>query len=254
MSEIELASIHSFLAVGHDVRVYSYTPIANLPRGVEARDAAEILPAEKILTFRDREHPSPALHSDLFRYAMLKKTTAIWVDLDIIALKPFPDDEFLFGFEEAGLVNGAVLRLPAASGTLHDLLQFKPDTRGVPPQITGFRRYKYWLKTFGRGYSIDCWPWGSIGPKGLTTFLRRNDEMHHAKPVEVFYPVSVKDHAALLEPGRWTEADFGPQTCCVHLWGKHIRDCLCRTHGGKAPQGSFLARAIDAARIAGMMD
>ncbi len=254
LSPIELASLHSFVAQGHRMSVYSYTPISNLPSCIEALDANEILPSTSILYYRDRKKPSPALHANLFRYAMIAQTQKVWVDLDIIALRPLAiTTDYVFGYETPQSVNNAVLRLPAQSRALGDLLTFTADTRGIAPHITGLRRFKYHVKSFGRGYPIDRWAWGSTGPKALTLFLERHDELRHAQPISAYYPVAVADHAQLLEPGRLAETDFGPQTWCIHLWGSRIRDSLRTRYGGQAPAGSFLADAIERARRAGFL-
>lgn len=254
LSPIELASLHSFVAQGHRMSVYSYAPIANLPECIEALDANEILPSTSILYYRDRKKPSPALHANLFRYAMIARTPKVWVDLDIIALRPLAlTSDYVFGFETNQSVNNAVLRLPAQSPTLRDLLTFTADTRGIAPHITGFRRFKYHVKSFGRGYPIDRWAWGSTGPKALTLFLGRHNEMRHAQPINAYYPVTVANHAQLLEPGRLTEKDFGPETWCIHLWGSRIRDTMRTRYGGEAPAGSFMAAAIERARRAGFL-
>jgi hypothetical protein len=254
LSAIELASLHSFVVQGHRMSVYSYAPIANLPSCVEALDANEILPSTSILYYRDRKKPSPALHANLFRYAMIARTPKVWVDLDIIALRPLTiTTDYVLGYETPQSVNNAVLRLPAQSPTLRELLNFNADTRGIAPHITGFRRFRYYVKSLGRGHPIDRWAWGSTGPKALTLFLNRHDEMRYAQPISAYYPVAVADHAQLLEPGRLTEKDFGPETWCIHLWGSRIRDTMRRLYGGWPPAGSFLADAFERAKRAGVL-
>lgn len=85
---IEQLSALSFLAVGHELIVYSTGPLEGLPPGVEWRDASEILSTQRIITHR--KSGSAALYSDLFRYALLSQTDYVWVDLDVIALRPLP--------------------------------------------------------------------------------------------------------------------------------------------------------------------
>lgn len=242
---MEQASLRSMTRLGHPVTLYSYAPLPDLPAGVTLRDAAEIMLADRILVYRDRRKPSPALHANLFRYAMLDQTDAIWVDLDIIALRPFPGGDYVMGFETGVSVNNAVLRLPQHSPTLRDLRVFSPATRGVAPHITGARRLKYWVRTLGRGYPIEKWAWGSTGPKALTIYLTRHDELRHALPPPVFYPVGVHDHAEFLQPGRWRLGDFSDATVCLHLWGSRIRKTLQDDHGGVVPRGCLYAELLE---------
>ncbi|MFT4151972.1 MAG: hypothetical protein QM656_17350 [Paracoccaceae bacterium] len=254
LSEIELASLHSFVALGHDITVYSYAPITNLPPQIKAGDAAAVMPARAILVYKDKRKPSPALHANLFRYAMIAQTGKVWVDLDILALRPFAfASDHVFGLERPDSVNNAVLGLPPSSPTLADLLRFRPDTRGIAPHITGLRRVKYWIKSLGRGYPIDRWAWGSTGPKALTIYLRQHGEFAQSLPVEAFYPVGVHDHAQLLEPGRLDYGSFGAGTYCIHLWGSRIRDTMRKQHDGRAPAGSLLDLAFRRAGAAGFL-
>lgn len=245
LGPMERASLNSMTRLGHSVTLYSYTPIPDVPADVTVRDAARIMPTDRILLYRDKRKPSPALHANLFRYALLEMTDAVWVDLDIIALQPLPSDDYLMGFESETSVNNAVLRLPHQSPTLRDLRAFSPATRGVAPHITGARRLKYWVRTLGRGYPIEQWAWGSTGPKALTIYLTRHNELRHALPVPAFYPVGVNDHAEFLEPGRWRLSDFGDATVCLHLWGSRIRKTLQESHGGAVPRGSLYAELLE---------
>lgn len=252
LGEIEIASIHSFLCHGHRLRVYSYEPVVNLPRDVENRDAAEVLPTRRIV--RHRRSGSPALHSDLFRYALMDRTEAIWVDLDMIALRKFDfDTPYVFGFEDTvGSVNCAVFRMPRESAALRELLKFKEDTVATPPLLTGIRKWKYWLRGMGRGLPIDAWPWGSIGPHALTHFLRQTGEISHAMPVETFYAVHISEMTRFITPGALIPAQIPDAAYGLHLWGGLMRAHLAQHHQGVVPEGSYLADLLERARKDGL--
>ena len=133
LGPIEQASIRSFLKVGDTFILYAYNPIIGIPPGVEVKDAQEILPCTRII--RHKKTGSPAIHADLFRYALLEKTGITWVDLDVIALKPFRfEGDYVFGYENERSVANGVLRLPKNSKTLQELLSIKIDTKGYPPK------------------------------------------------------------------------------------------------------------------------
>lgn len=252
LSEIEIASIHSFLRYGHKLVVYGYGVIGNLPADVEFRDASTILPSGRIV--RHRRSGSPALHSDLFRYALMQKTEQIWVDLDMIALKPFVfDTPFVFGFENAtGAINCAVLRMPPDSAALRELLKFNEDTVAVPPLLTGFRKWKYWLRGWGRGLPIDAWPWGSIGPHALTHFLNQSGEVRYAMPLEAFYFIPIDEMQRFILPGALKMEQIPDAAYGLHLWGGLMRTYLGRHHAGRVPEGSFLSDLLEQARKDGL--
>lgn len=239
---IEQISALSFLDVGHELIVYSDRRLEGLPPGVELRDANEILSTDNIL--RHRKTGSPALYSDLFRFALLKKTDHIWVDLDVVALRRFPDVDYLIGRENEQDLNGAVLRLPKNSQALARLLEYNVDTRGYPPFLKGFSRFRYMLKTFGRGLHISDWPWGAIGPRGLTHFLTETGEIGQALPTEAFYPIPWPQADRFARPHDLAFDSFPEGTLAVHLWGRLLRRHIDEHHGGVLPAGSFLQKAI----------
>lgn len=247
LNEIEIASLWSFARQGQKVRLYAYGPIAGLPRGVELADAGEILSGDPIVRHKNG---SPAIHADLFRYAMIAKTGAIWVDLDMIAFKPFVfPSAYVFGFEDEISVNNAVLGLPQDSPTLAALCALRPDTRGLPEDLHGFRRLRYQVKSLlAGGLPIGHWPWGSTGPLALTRNLRLNGELGHALPRSAFYAEPLSEVARFAEPGRLDWTSFPAEAYGAHLWGRQLRAHLAKHHGGRAPQGSFLALLFDEAR------
>lgn len=250
LGPIELASVESLLRVGNPLTVYSYAPIANLPAAVQARDANEVLPTKRISVYAREQ--SPSLHSNFFRFALMRNTDHVWVDLDMIALQPldFPGDR-IYGYEKPDQVNCAVLRLPKDSPTLADLMALTPETRGVAPHITGPRRTKYWIKTLGRGVPIDRWPWGSTGPRALTAYLKRHHEIRHALPMPVLYPILTSQCRRFVTPGDLTDASFGPQTKAVHLTASNINKILKAENDGQIPEDSFLGHHVARARAAG---
>ncbi|MFH1319638.1 MAG: glycosyltransferase [Bacteroidota bacterium] len=95
LSKIELLTIHSFLSYGHDFHLWVYDKInTKLPPGVRLRDAASIIPHDKIFRYRYTNQfghgkGSFAGFSDIFRYKLLYEHGGWWVDMDVCCLKPF---------------------------------------------------------------------------------------------------------------------------------------------------------------------
>lgn len=244
LGEIEQLSARSFLDTGHDLTIYAYGPLEGVPDGATVRDAAAIFPGEPILRYRGKG--SPSLHANLFRYAMIAATGELWVDLDIVALRPFAfADPQVFGMEAPGLVNNAVLRLPKDSPTLARLRAFRADTRGVPPDAGLLARAATWLSTAGRGRPITAWSHGATGPRALTAYLRETGEIAKALPQTAFYPVPWQETRRLVTARGLTDGEIPPECHGVHLWGFHLRRALARLPGRRAEEGSFVARASD---------
>jgi hypothetical protein len=85
LSRFEHNSIKSYLNQGYTYHLYTYWPVANVPRGVRLRDAREIIPESEIFTFGGAITP----FSDLFRYKLLYDRGGVWTDCDIICTRSF---------------------------------------------------------------------------------------------------------------------------------------------------------------------
>jgi hypothetical protein len=85
LGAIERLSVVSALSVGHPFTIYSYAPekLGAVPSGAEIRDAREVAPYESLASLLQG-----AVASDFFRYALLAKGLGLWVDLDLVFLKP----------------------------------------------------------------------------------------------------------------------------------------------------------------------
>jgi hypothetical protein len=112
LSLYQRLALKSFADRGHRVEVFSYDPSLDLPRFVVVRDAAAVLPPERVLRFFP-EHGRFVVNIDLFRYALLSKFGGWWIDPDVVLLGDLPADEiFLAGPDEFGALSLAALRLP----------------------------------------------------------------------------------------------------------------------------------------------
>lgn len=243
LGPIERACLTSFRRLNQRLTVFSYAPIADLPDGIEQGDAAQIMPSPDVIRYA--KGGSVALHSNIFRYRMMAQTDLVWTDLDIILLRPLEiAGNHLFGFQSPTSVNGALLRLPPTSPALQRLLQFGPGHKGVPPHVRGAFRVECMIKHYlGGGLPIERWPWGSLGPNGLTHALRQSGEITHALPVTAFYSVPFEAYRRFADPGALDHSDLPKEAYAIHLWNKELSAYLA-TQGGLPHPDSFLARYL----------
>ncbi len=98
----QLVGLRSFVDQGHRVELYTYS-FSNIevPDWITRRDADEIWPTDRVLSYRHGlGRGSFALHSNLFRYALLLKVGGWWIDLDVVLLCPqLPQQEIFFSME-----------------------------------------------------------------------------------------------------------------------------------------------------------
>lgn len=93
LSLMETLTITSFLAQGHDFRLFVYEPILTpLPTGCIIEDANKILPESSVFRYKNTTQfgqgkGSVSGFSDIFRYKLLYDEGGWWSDMDVTCLK-----------------------------------------------------------------------------------------------------------------------------------------------------------------------
>src|SRR5262249_32947181 len=113
LDELAAVCLHSFVEMGHSVTLYAYERPRGVPESIHLADAAEILPRDNVIVHK--RTGAVALFSDRFRYEMLSRDRGGWIDCDLLCLRPIEAWPYILGWEEPGLINGAILHLPASS-------------------------------------------------------------------------------------------------------------------------------------------
>ena len=110
LSKMEQTSIKSFLVKGHNYHLYTYGNVKGVPEGVNVRRAERILTKEKYIEDKNKES---ATFSNKFRYKLLNKKGGVWVDTDIICLRPFKfENDHTFASERVERQSKWSLNLP----------------------------------------------------------------------------------------------------------------------------------------------
>lgn len=245
LSWFEQLCLKSFADRGHHVTLYSYAPIDNIPAGVHAKDAEDIFPQHPML--RHARTGSPAIHADIWRLNLLKKTDEIWVDTDMYCYRPFDfETPFVYGFENSRQVCNAVLGLPKDSKTLDMLFDFFSDKYAIAPWLKPWRKRELQqLMDEGTPVHFTEQSWGFTGPESVTHFLRKSGEIEHACPEPAFYPVSFQERNFMIKPGRNIASRFTEDTRGIHFWARRMKPRLQEKENNVPRAGSFMARLID---------
>jgi len=224
------------LEAGHDVTLYTYYGVENVPKGITIEDGREILPVDHLL--KHEKHDSYALGSDIFRYTILKKGLGIWLDTDILCLCPIElKQDYLFGWEDNNKINGAVLFLPRDSGVLNDLLQYCYSRPLIPPWWATSKKARQFIKGLvGKDCPPEKMEWGGLGPRALTYFAMQHDLLYAAQPRNVFYPVHYSQADILFNPKEDVNLHLSEETMTIHLWNELIK----KNKAQHPPDGSYL--------------
>ena len=107
LDRLRQTCLRSQVAAGHKVTVYSFDPIPGLPDGVANAGAEAILPH----AFSERLRPpqpdgswrdwTTLQFSDFFRMRLMAERAGLWLDADVLLLKPVEIDPIkpLFAWE-----------------------------------------------------------------------------------------------------------------------------------------------------------
>lgn len=240
LSWLEQLCLKSFADAGHDITLYSYQPIDNLPEGVNAGDASDIYPGEPML--RHKRTGSPAIHADIWRLNLLRKTDKIWVDADVYCYRPFNfRRKSVFGWEKEGLVCNAVLGLPKSSKALALLLKFFEDEYPIGPWLKPWQQTELQAaKDAGNPVHMTEQEWGFTGPAAVTWALKQTGEIKYAEPVSAFYPVSFKHRNHMILSRFTPEDSFDEATVGVHFWARRMKPRLQEKENNTPRRGSFM--------------
>ena len=114
LDRLRLTCLRSQVAAGHKVTVYSFDPLPGLPDGVGNAEAEAILPH----SFSERLRPPQPdgswrdwtilQFSDFFRMRLMAEKAGLWLDADVLLLKPVEIDPFrkhclMNGLDDIGL-------------------------------------------------------------------------------------------------------------------------------------------------------
>ncbi|UCI09543.1 glycosyltransferase [Mesorhizobium sp. B1-1-8] len=151
-----IAAVTSMRAAGHPVRIWSYAPKKLeflLQHGIDVRNAEDVMPRplfERIVAGSEIRY-----FSDVFRYAVLYEHGGLWMDTDIILLRPFPfrGDHF-FNLQWRGSHKGHFI--------CGNVIHAKPYSRHMRAL------YEMSIERFHAGHGKD---FGDVGPKLLSDYI-----------------------------------------------------------------------------------
>lgn len=247
LSAIERLSLASFIANGHPTALYAYGAVEGVPPGVELRDAAAILPRD---VAEQNRYPSGsyALFSNLFRFELQRRGLGLWVDADVVCVRPVTiEGPFVAGRESPRFLNGAVLRLAPDSPVIADWFAAWNSGR-VPPWLPLRRaigaRFRQW---HGQPVRPTELPFGTFGPRSITALATRHGLVAAAQPEPIFYPVPPREAERIYDPAYRFADVVRPETLTIHLWNEKLGP-LKRT---VPPEGSPLAELFARYGVAG---
>jgi hypothetical protein len=175
----QLLGLRSFADRGHRVEVFTFDTGLKKPSWIRWRDAADIIPAERIVRELSGSGQS-AIHASLFRHALLHRHGGWWIDPDVMLLgTELPDSGmFIARSEGAQLVSTAAMKFPAGHAALAEVLFHSVAFDDTPEQ------------------------WDRAGAALLAECLAADGLLEQCRPPKTVSPVSWRDVEMLFDPAR----------------------------------------------------
>jgi hypothetical protein len=224
LDALRLICLRSQVAAGHKVTVYSFEPLGQLPDGVGNAEAEAILPH----SFSEKLRPTgpdgvwrdwtTLQFSDFFRMRLMALRAGLWLDADVLLLKPVDIDETkpYFAWERPRQLGNSVLYLPSGDAIVAAFAALMRQDELTPDWLALRHRLTFALHRLRGSKRLSDIRVAIYGPAALTALARRTGELRYALPKKSFYAV----HA---EPGLFFEPqDFSTLLGDPDIIGLHI--------------------------------
>lgn len=249
MRNLEKVCVATWVQQGFEVEIYSFAPIAGLPRGAVACDAARILSPHWLEKINPILHPERRdrqrimNYSDLFRVALMQKARGLWLDTDMCLFRHFdvPPDRPFFAWEDGHRIGSPVFYVPKGDAMLVDYERVY-DSPDLMPHWLGFRRRV--LKPLlwrmrGRAFSPADLGLTIYGNDAFTRLARKHGLTRHALPRQSFYAWNAAQTMRFYDPQFGQALRDDPAVLGLHVHHK--------PHPNRRPlPGSLYAQAAEA--------
>lgn len=199
-SPYEALCLASFVAAGVRVELFSEAPVTGLPPGVMSRNARDILDQQVVFYRHEFDGPSPSLHANHFRYALLETLGGWWIDTDVMLTgASLPACNTFLAWQSDLELNASVMCFPAA----HPLMKAARQRTAA---------------------ALEDARWGDTGPKLMTELQPILAPDLPIAPRQSTYAIGPDEFEKFLLPEACDEIEARTlNSTFVHLWNEMWR-------------------------------
>ena len=246
LDELRRLCLRSQVQAGHRVTLYSFAPLQGLPEGVANADAEVVLPR----AFAERLRPSgeggawrdwtTLQFSDFFRMRLMAMQAGLWLDADVLLLKPVEIDpgKPYFAWEKKRQLGNSVLYLPPGDPIIQAFDALMRQDELTPDWLAWRHRLAFaWRRWRGITTRVSDIRVAIFGPASLTALSKRYGYGKYALPRKSYYAVHAEP-SLFFEPSEFSGLVSDPEILGFHISPKG--------RGKEAPQpGSLYAWATE---------
>jgi hypothetical protein len=224
LDALRLLCLRSQVAAGHKVTVYSFDPLGQLPDGVGNAEAEAILPHG----FAERLRPTgpdgvwrdwtTLQFSDFFRMRLMAHKAGLWLDADVLLLKPVELDPAkpYFAWERPRQLGNSVLYLPSDDPIVAAFTALMQQDELTPDWLALRHRLTFALRKLRGSHRLADIRVAIFGPAALTALARRAGELQQALPKKSFYAVHAEPKL-FFEPSDFSALLNDPEITGFHV-------------------------------------
>src|ERR1700681_1210601 len=225
LDRLRQTCLRSQVAAGHHVTIYSLEPLAGLPDGVGNAEAEAVLSH----SFAERLRPTGAdgvwrdwttlQFSDFFRMRLMARSAGLWLDADVLLLKPVEIDPAkpYFAWERSRQLGNSVLYLPPGNPIVAAFTDLMGQDELTPNWLALRHRLTFMLRQLRGGSNrLSDIRVAIYGPAALTALARRAGELHYALPLKSFYAVHAEPKL-FFEPQDFSALVGDPEIIGLHV-------------------------------------
>lgn len=213
----------SHVQQGHPTTLYCTDTVSNVPDGVIVKPATDIMAIDMDIV----RQTSESFLSNVFRYKMIQKTDAVWIDCDAYCHKPFPDEmtHIFAGHGFRGALNCGVVYIPQKGDLMDQLLDYYENLPAAPAWFNKQQRKRIEkqdnsLPQAVRIYNAER---TAFGPQAFTYFAQQTGDFERALTYDYLYPVPFQLNDVFYDPHCNVEGHFTDNTLSVHLYTNGTR-------------------------------
>ncbi|MBR0755186.1 hypothetical protein JQ604_23625 [Bradyrhizobium jicamae] len=225
LDDLRLTCLRSQIAAGHKVTLFSFDPIPGLPDGVGNAEAEAVLPH----TFAEKLRPpqpdgswrdwTTLQFSDFFRMKLMAQSAGLWLDADVLLLRPVELDPAkpYFAWERPRQLGNSVLYLPSDDPIVRAFEDLMEQDELTPNWLALRHRLTFALRRLRGGSNrLSDIRVAIYGPAALTALAQRENELQHALPKQSFYAVHAEPKL-FFEPSDVSKYLNDPDIIGLHI-------------------------------------
>jgi len=241
ISTIEQLVLASYHYHGHEVCLYAYCDVKNVPKGISVKDANCIIPEREVFKHKGKNNGSIAPFSDWFRWKLLYEKGGIWADMDMVCLRPLDiDSPVIYGLQSETVCNISLLKFPPKDTIVKLMFELSDNPVSWKPWDKSREKIKKIRRRLKGKAHRRYVSWGEAGPFGFTKALKHFKLFDRALPSQLLYPIKPHEWFSVFDDSYERGVLDLKGAYTIHLWNEAIRQIPEFNKNSRFYEGSLI--------------